>query len=123
VEKCEKVVHQKLKYSETVLPNGEMRHQILKIWWNLKHLVTKKEVWNYTRRKPDEISWYFAVYEKTFLFQTKSSQLFLFKHWIWQICLQSLPSPQTSLVQPACKVWSRGDRSHFFDSCSCSKKM
>jgi len=31
------------------LPNVETGHQILKIWLNLKDLVTKKEVWNYTR--------------------------------------------------------------------------
>jgi len=31
VEKCEKFDHKVLKYSTTVLPDGEMRHQILKI--------------------------------------------------------------------------------------------
>jgi len=30
-KKCEKFVHQALKYSATVLPHGEMRYQIFKI--------------------------------------------------------------------------------------------
>jgi len=36
VGKYEKFIHQALKYSAAVLPNGETLHQILKIRWNLK---------------------------------------------------------------------------------------
>ena len=60
-----------MKYSATVLPNGEMVLQILKIWRNLKRLGDKKEVWNYTRQKPGEILWYFQCM-KILFFQTKS---------------------------------------------------
>jgi len=31
-KKCEKLIHQALKYSATALPDGEMRHQIFEIW-------------------------------------------------------------------------------------------
>jgi len=36
-------IHHPLKYSATALPIGEMHHQILKIWRNLKQLDDKKE--------------------------------------------------------------------------------
>jgi len=49
VGKHEEFVLQALKYSATVLPDGEMHHQILKIPWNLKRRGDKKEAWNQTK--------------------------------------------------------------------------
>jgi len=42
VETTGNFVHLVLEYSATVLPDGEMRHQILKIPLNLKRLGDKK---------------------------------------------------------------------------------
>jgi len=46
VGKYEEFIHQVLKYSATVWPDGEMLKQILKIRWNLKRLANKKEASN-----------------------------------------------------------------------------
>jgi len=44
VEKCEKFARKVLKYWATVLPEGEMHHQIFEIWWNLKRPGNKRSL-------------------------------------------------------------------------------